>query len=193
LTVSHLAQEPSSPSATSPDGWVGCYDIRTYRHEDASACQRLYRDGLLGGQIADNDTGLDIDDISTAYLAAAASHFWVATVTRAGSERTGLDCGTVVGMIGVQHHDEHVGEIRRLRVDSDHRRRRIGSRLLETAIRFCRDTGCLKVTLDTYIERDAAVGLFERHQFRHGRTRSIQGKDMLYFYLDLYTQDAKRA
>ena len=46
-----------------------CATIRTFRSEDASACLQLYREGLLGGKIADNDTGLDMDDIPAAYLA----------------------------------------------------------------------------------------------------------------------------
>jgi len=146
---------------------------------------QLYREGLLGGQIASNDTGLDIDDIETAYGASPLNHFWVATVTPDGAGQ-GLVPGDIVGMIGVQHHDEGVGEIRRLRVHGKHRRRRVGSRLLSQAIGFCRDSGCMKVALDTYIQRDAAVQLFDRFHFHHGKTRNVQGKDMLYFYLDLY-------
>src|SRR4051794_33473371 len=82
--------------------------IRSYRPQDSAACGVLYREGLVGGQIAENDTGLDIDDIESAYLKAAGSHFWVGETE--GNEPE------VVGMIGVQHHDESVGEIRRLRV-----------------------------------------------------------------------------
>src|SRR5690349_851269 len=37
--------------------------VRTYRPEDLSVCRQLYREGLIGGQLAENDTGLDIDDI----------------------------------------------------------------------------------------------------------------------------------
>ena len=176
----------SEPVGTDPADWLAMYRVRTFREGDAAACLRLYRDGLLGGQLADNDTGLDIDDIAEAYLADPMNHFWVAETT-ADHAQDGPDL--VVGMIGVQHHDEGVGEIRRLRVDAAHRRRRVGSRLLETAVKFCRDTGCLKVQLDTYIQRDAALKLFDRFRFRHGRTRQMRGKDMLYFYLDLYSQD----
>ena len=195
------------PAAVAPDGasvpskpdghgdpaaeWVRAYEVRTFCPEDVDACRRLYTDGLLGGQILGNDTGLDIDDIAGAYLADPLNHFWVARVADGCGELCGARDGHIVGMIGVQHHDEGVGEVRRLRVDPAHRRRRVGSRLLDTAIRFCRETGCLKVALDTYIERDAAVNLFERHRFRHGRTRQVHGKDMLYFYLDLYSQDRR--
>src|ERR1041384_1895783 len=96
------------------------YTIRSFRPSDQAACQTLYREGLVGGSIAENDTGLDIDDIQSAYMSAPGNHFWVAE----------LPDGEIVGTIGVQHHDEGVGEIRRLRVRQDHRRRGIGSALM---------------------------------------------------------------
>ncbi len=173
--------------------WADVYAIRTYRSDDASTVRQLYTAGLLGGQLAANDSGLDIDDIETAYLDDPLNHFWVAEVAPGRGGRAGEADGTVVAMIGVQHHDEGVGEIRRLRVSESHKRRRLGSRLLDTALRFCRDNGCLKVTLDTFVERSAAVNLFERHQFRHGKTRQLYGKDTLYFYFDLYAQGEDNA
>ena len=35
--------------------------IRPFQREDLPTCSKLYREGLLGGRIAENDTGLDID------------------------------------------------------------------------------------------------------------------------------------
>lgn len=161
------------------------FHVRSFRTEDAGACAVLYREGLIGGQIADNDTGLDIDDIARAYLSSPTSHFWVAETQGERPE--------VVGMIGVQQHEDGIGEIRRLRVRGDHRRRGIGKALVETALDFCRERGFLKVTLDTYMEREPAIGLFEKFQFRHTRTRSIGGKDIMHFYLDLYHRPGKEA
>ena len=143
--------------------------VRTYEPRDADACRRLYVEGLLGGKLADNDTGLDIDDIPAAYLHEHNSHFWVAE----------LD-GEVVGMVGVQHYDG-VGEIRRLRVRNDIQRRGIGSKLVEVAVQFCQEHGYLKVELDTYVDRDPAVKLFEKFRFRHSRTKNVAGKDKLFF------------
>src|SRR3954451_19820902 len=110
------------------------FSIRTYRATDADACAQLYHEGLLGGKIAENDTGLDMDDIPAAYLASDGSHFWVAEMAP-GNE--------IVGMIGVQQHEASVGEIRRLRVRHDLRRRGIGSALVETALKFCQQHGYL--------------------------------------------------
>jgi ribosomal protein S18 acetylase RimI-like enzyme len=154
-------------------------NIRSFRASDLPACRKLYLEGMIGGKIAENDTGLDIDDIESAYMKTPGNHFWIAE----------LPNHDIVGMIGVQHHEEGVGEIRRLRVAEDFRRRGIGSRLVETALKFCQDQHYLKITLDTFMEREPAIKLFEKFRFRHNRTRNVGGKDLMYFYLDLYMQD----
>jgi ribosomal protein S18 acetylase RimI-like enzyme len=157
------------------------YTIRSFEPRDHNAVRKLYTDGLLGGAIAPNDTGFDIDDVGLAYMRTPGSHFWVAE-----------DKGEIVGMIGVQQLDAGVGEIRRLRVCTAQRRRGIGSALLQRALEFCRDQGLLKVTLDTYIEREPALKLFEKFNFRHDKTRETGGKQLLFFYLDLYGQDRSK-
>lgn len=149
--------------------------IRSFEPRDHEAVRKLYTEGLLGGSLAANDTGFDIDDVHLAYMSRPGSHFWVAD-----------EAGSVVGMIGVQQLDAGVGEIRRLRVDIHQRRRGIGSKLLERALEFCRDNDLLKVTLDTYVEREAALKLFQKFNFRHDKTRETGGKQLLFFYLDLY-------
>ena|SRR5579862_498624 len=151
--------------------------IRSFTPADLSACRKLYWEGLIGGRIAENDTALDLDDIQSVYLGNKGNHFWVAENT----------AGEVVGMIGVQHYEEGTAEIRRLRVAQDHRRRGIGSALLETALRFCHDKQYIKITLDTFMEREPAIALFKKFRFQHTRSRNVNGKDLLYFYLDLYT------
>lgn len=155
--------------------------IRSFKPGDLAACRVLYVEGLLGGRLAENDTGVDIDDIQMAYMQTEGNHFWVA-------ENAG---GDLVGMVGIQTVEPGVAEIRRLRVRADHRRRGIGSSLVETALRYCQDRHYLKVTLDTFMERDPAIKLFEKFRFRHGRTRQLDGKDMLIFYLDFYGGEAR--
>ena len=158
------------------------YHVREFRPEDLPACRKLYVEGLLAGKLAENDTGSDIDDIEWAYMKPASNHFWVAQNA----------AGEVVGMIGVQAHEEDCGEIRRLRVRQDSRRRGVGSALMETAIKFCRERQFLKITLDTFMDREPAVNLFKKFAFNHSRTRTVGEKELLYFYLDLYHSDAPR-
>ena len=156
--------------------------IRPFRPEDQAACQTLYREGMLGGHWAENDTGFDIDDIAATYCGQPGSCFLVAE----------NPAGEVVGMIGVQHHDAGTGEVRRLRVRRDSQRRGIGSRLLEAAVAFCQEHNYLKVTLDTFVDRAGAVRLFEKFRFRHQRSRTVGEKEMMYFYLDLYAGEARQ-
>lgn len=161
--------------------------IRSFETRDHAACMVLYREGLLGGKLAENDTGLDMDDIPAAYLTEPGNHFWIAELT----EDANGSRGEIVGMIGVQHHEDGVGEIRRLRVSTKHRRRGIGSVLMETALKFCRDKNYLKVTLDSFMEREPAMKLFQKFHFQHSRTREIHGKELMYFYLDIYGRDRR--
>jgi ribosomal protein S18 acetylase RimI-like enzyme len=164
------------------------FRIRPFAARDQGACAELYHEGLLGGKLAENDTGLDIDDIETNYMKVPGNHMWVAEVV--GGTTAGE--GKIVGMIGVQHYEEGVGEIRRLRVHPDFRRRGIGSRLIEEALRWCEERSYLKVTLDTHMDRDAAMNLFQKFHFRHHRSREVNGRELHYFYLDIYQGEPKK-
>jgi ribosomal protein S18 acetylase RimI-like enzyme len=172
--IAMLPIEPGSRKATN-DAGAG-FNVRSFRESDLDACRVLYVDGLLGGKLAENDTALDIADIESAYMQKSGSHFWVAETND----------GQVVGMIGVQQHEQGIGEIRRLRVYQKHRRRGIGSALVEAAVRFCNEREYLKVTLDTFVEREAAIKLFDKFHFHHSKTKHVGEKELLYFYLDLY-------
>jgi len=151
--------------------------VRTFDHADQPAVTRLYSEGLLAGQIAPNDTGADVENIPEAYFDQDRHHFWVAEVEGEGA---------VVGMIGVASDEPHTAEIRRLRVAPSYQDSAIPARLLETAVNHCKHHGYLKVRLDTRFERHQALNLFDRVGFQHTRSKSVQGKELLEFYLDLY-------
>jgi ribosomal protein S18 acetylase RimI-like enzyme len=157
--------------------------IRPFRPPDQSAVQRLYREGLLGtNKIADNDTGFDMEDVESSYMKRPGNTFLVAVNS----------ANEVVGTIGIQHHEASTGEIRRLRVRPDSQRRGIGSKLMEAALKFCHDHQYLKVTLDTYMDHEPAMKLFEKFRFRHSRSRTVGEKELRYFYLDLYAGEVRK-
>ena len=152
--------------------------MRLVVDDDHAAVRNLFENGLIEGFVADNDTGADMENIAEAYFSdEGQSALWVADYDE-----------TVIGMIGVQKTSQHGAEIRRLRVRSDFRRKGVGAKLMEQALAFCLHHSFLKVSLDVRIERGPAIALFEKFGFQLNRTREVNGRRLLDFYLDLYRE-----
>ncbi len=164
---------------TAPVGFtIKKISMRLVVDDDHAAVRDLFENGLIEGFVADNDTGADMENIAEAYFSDdGQSALWVADYDE-----------TVIGMIGVQKTAEHGAEIRRLRVRSDYRRQGVGAKLMEQALAFCLHHSYLKVSLDVRIERGPAIALFEKFGFQLNRTREVNGRRLLDFYLDLYRE-----
>jgi ribosomal protein S18 acetylase RimI-like enzyme len=153
-------------------------DIRPAEPSDHAVICDLFYSGVVEGQVHSNDTGADIENLQEGYFAdEGESGFWVASY--------GDD---VIGMIGVQKTLDNVAEIRRLRVKQGFRRKSVGTQLMKHAIMFCQRRGYLKVTLDVQIDRGPAIALFDKFGFKHARSREVNGRKMLDFLLDLYSE-----
>ena len=164
---------------TAPAGFsVKKISMRLVVDGDHAAVRDLFKNGLIEGFVAENDTGADMENIAEAYFSdEGQSALWVADYDE-----------SVIGMIGVQKTSDHGAEIRRLRVRSDYRRKGVGAKLMEQALTFCLHHSYLKVSLDVRIERGPAIALFEKFGFQLNRTREINGRRLLDFYLDLYRE-----
>ncbi len=127
--------------------------------------------------ITEGVTVIDASGLVDEYLGNEDSRLWIAEHTESGEP---------VGIVGVWHADDHIAELRRLRVMTRYRKRGIGRRLVETALSHCRERAYLKITLDTYVNRAAAIALFEAFGFELARTREVDGKKVQDFYLNLY-------
>lgn len=150
--------------------------IRLACDGDHHALRDLFQESILEGQVGDNDTGADIDNLQDGYFAdEGQSCFWVADFR-----------ALVIGMVGVQRTNDHTAEMRRLRVRAAYRRHGVGTMLMERALSFCRQQGYLKIILDVRVERGPAIMMFEKFGFSHARTRDFNGRKLLDFYLDLY-------
>ncbi len=151
--------------------------LRSAEERDYATIRELYREGLLGGQASPRDTGADIENLYEGYFSDGGhSAFWVADYQ-----------DQIIGMIGVQKCGENSGEVRRLRVRKNFRRLGVGARLVEQALNFCREHEYLKVTLDVREERFDAISLLEKLGFNLTRKREIEGRNILDFYMDLYS------
>ena len=152
--------------------------LRLAGDADHNAVRELFKAGLIEGLVPDNDTGADIENLQEAYFADdGQSGLWIAEFEN-----------QVIGMIGVQNTSEGEAEIRRLRVRKEFRRRGVGAKLMEQALHFCLHHSYLKVSLDVRIERGPAIALFEKFGFQLNRTREVNGRRLLDFYLDLYRE-----
>lgn len=150
--------------------------VRSATNDDVPILRELYEKSKLEGQLRINDTGADLDHLVEGYFDCKDSGFWVAENNT-----------SIIGMVGVQRLSDNSAEIRRLRVRDGFRRRGIGTLLMEHAISFCRDKQYLKVVLDVRIERSPAINMFDAFGFVHSRERVLNGRKLLDFYLDLYS------
>lgn len=177
---------PQPPTPSNPDDRVPAecpgdfaikqVTVRLADERDQPYLRELFRESVIEGLVGDNDTGADIDNLREGYFSDdGQSGFWVA-------DHQGL----VIGMVGVQKIADNSAEVRRLRVRGTFRRHGIGALLMEKALGFCKHHGYLKIVLDVRIERGPAIALFEKFGFAHNRTRDIDGRKLLDFYLDLY-------
>jgi len=89
-----------------------------------------------------------------------------------GRERQGFwvaDENRMVGMVGVEQHADDAAELRRMVVESAHRRKGLGRALLAHAEAFCRNAGYRKVVLSTSELQVAAMRLYESSGYRRVR------------------------
>jgi N-acetylglutamate synthase-like GNAT family acetyltransferase len=152
--------------------------IRDATASDAKCVLELFEAGALSGEAPNaSDDSSDLEDLSKSYLADTGPRLWIAEL----GDRA-------VGMVAVWPMEEDVYELRRLRVMPDVQGRGVGKALVNHALAHCRDSAALKVVLDTFVERSAAIGLFERFGFKLARSKTLSGKQRLDFYLDLYRE-----
>jgi GNAT superfamily N-acetyltransferase len=133
--------------------------IRRYRPADRAAVVALFHAFMkeltparLERQFATYVEGAVRDElgrIDEYYLGREGHGFWVAEEDR------------VIGMVGVERHDEASAELRRMAVDAAHHRRGVARALLAAAEDFCRRARYRKLILSTSELQVAARRLYE--------------------------------
>ena len=162
---------PGNPDSTTE------ITVRPATPADAEVALRLFQEDLKALSSTERLDDGDLRNLSESYLENAESGFWMAELN-----------GEVVGMIGVRAGSDHTAEICRLRVQLEHRRHGIGTRLLEQAVNHCRERGLLKIALDVLADRRPAIDLFEKTGFRLNREREVADRVQMTFYIDLYQE-----
>jgi GNAT superfamily N-acetyltransferase len=97
----------------------------------------------------------ELGRIGEYYLGRSGQGFWVA------------DSGGVIGMVGIERESGEAAELRRMAVETSHRRRGIARALLAHAEAFCREQGYRKIVLNTSERQAAARRLYESSGYRY--------------------------
>ena len=72
---------------------------------------------------------------------------------------------SIVGTVGIKREDERTAMLRRLFVNSEHRRQKVGTQLVERAIEFCREVGYDEIIFKTNSIMRDAIKLCEKKRF----------------------------
>ena len=151
--------------------------IRHFRQEDQPEAHRLYRSGLLTGQIDPYEKTTDLEHIEEVYVRQPPNQFWVA---QAGD--------LIIGTIALTQESRDIAHVRRLRVapawQADWR---VAVRLVQVATTHARGNGFLKLVLHTPVDDRRAVPLLRRLGLEFARKRKVGNRRVLEFYLNLYS------
>ncbi|OGX02996.1 MAG: hypothetical protein A3G87_05025 [Omnitrophica bacterium RIFCSPLOWO2_12_FULL_50_11] len=144
-------------------------EIRKYQRNDAKGVKALI-DGVLANEFPREAEAFptdDLDDIASSY-GKVGEGFFVATRD-----------GKILGTIAVKQEDARTAFLRRLYVDSASRGQRLGGRLVDRAIQFCREAGYHEVIIKTTSSMQNAVRLCERKGFVHKARLTIGPIELL--------------
>lgn len=117
--------------------------------------------GLVGECLVDQEviqeSDLPIDDgdlqkIPEVYK--GKSRFWIA-----------LDREKVVGTVGILDRGESIAKLRRMFVQKEYRGTGLGQKLLDTALQFARESGYVKIRLNTHANMKRAHHFYEKNKF----------------------------
>jgi N-acetylglutamate synthase-like GNAT family acetyltransferase len=155
--------------------------IRNYRPEDCAEVTRLYREGLMLGQLDPYDSAVDLEHIEECYGRDSFCHFWVAQAD-----------GRLIGTVAIAHDETgemriDIAHLRRLRVDPAWQHDdRVAVRLLEVATAHARAKKYLKLVIHTPVDDLRCRAMLERLGFVFARKRQVHGRLVLEFYMHLY-------
>ena len=147
--------------------------IRKCEPNDQKAVKKLIGQILHKEFPKETATLEDLEDISDSY-GKLGEAFFVA-----------VSDNVIVGTVGVKREDERTAMLRRLFVDSSHRRKKIGTQLVERAIGFCREVGYDEIIFKTNSAMKDAIKLCEKKKFAPKAKLDLGAMQLLKFGLFL--------
>jgi GNAT superfamily N-acetyltransferase len=119
----------------------------------------------------------DVERVDTAY-GGIGEAFFVAVV----------DQNKVVGTVAIKKEDDRVALLRRLFVEPTHRNLKIGKKLVERALDFCREAGYGEVIFKTTSKMSGAIELCKKTGFQQRAHIALGPIELLKFSLNLHPQ-----
>lgn len=96
-----------------------------------------------------------------------------------------LDNKRVVGTAAIKKEDDRVAFLRRLFVSPDFRGQKIGSKLLEAALAFCKDVGYEEVVFKTTSRMTGAITVCQKSGFIPRARLNLGSTELMKFSLSL--------
>ena len=95
----------------------------------------------------------------------------------------GCNNAGVIGTVGVKREDERTAFIRRIFVHPKYRGKKIGSKLMDRAIEFCREVGYQEIVFKTTSKMTGAISLCLHKGFVERAKIELGGIELLKFTL----------
>lgn len=152
------------------------FSIRSARHGDEPAVQSLVAAVLaeFGLALDRERTDADLDDLTASYH------------DRGGVFRVVVDgTGAIVGCGGLYRLSPAEGELRKMYLRSDVRRRGLGRELLEDLVAFARRQTLTRLTLETASVLTDAIAMYQRYGFTEYRPDHLAQRCDRAFELEL--------
>ena len=149
--------------------------IRRYTPTDVPSIKELIQD-IMEQEFQEDREAFPIEDVdalrhSTGKLGDA---FFVAE-----------DKKRIVGTVGVKREDERVAFLRRIFVDPEYRKRKIGLQLINRAIEFCEEVGYHELIFKTTSRMTDAIELVRKRGFQSRAKVPMGAIELMKFSLPL--------
>lgn len=155
--------------------------IRRFEETDQPAVVRLIV-GIMNNEFNASKEAYPMQDIEnvTASYGTLGETFLVAEQDR-----------KIVGTVGIKKEDDRVALMRRLFVDGEYRKRKIGIKLIEKAIEFCDKMGYDEIIFKTTSQMQGAIQVCQKVGFVQRAKLGLGPLELLKFSLHLKHNHAK--